>query len=71
MLVTKGDAVEEGDPLVVMEAMKMEHTIRAPCSGTVDTLSAAPNQQACLSLDCFLCEPFPVMQHPLGSTFCS
>ncbi|KAK9802598.1 hypothetical protein WJX73_010846 [Symbiochloris irregularis] len=45
VLVGKGQSVEEGAPLVVMEAMKMEHTIRAPCSGTVDTLSAVPNQQ--------------------------
>ena len=28
--VTEGDAVEAGDALLVLEAMKMEHTIRAP-----------------------------------------
>lgn len=31
-------AVEEGAPLVVVEAMKMEHTVRAPCAGTVAEL---------------------------------
>ena len=31
----EGDAVAEGEILVVMEAMKMEHTLRSPHSGTV------------------------------------
>ena len=30
-----GDVAEEGDAIVVLEAMKMEHTVRAPCAGTV------------------------------------
>lgn len=34
--VAAGDAVKEGQALVVMEAMKMEYTIRAPFDGTVD-----------------------------------
>lgn len=33
--VTIGDVVSKGDPLVIMEAMKMEHTIRAPADGKV------------------------------------
>ncbi|CEO95245.1 unnamed protein product (mitochondrion) [Plasmodiophora brassicae] len=36
VLVSDGDTVAEGDALIVMEAMKMEHVIRAPHSGTVD-----------------------------------
>ncbi|WP_101757748.1 acetyl/propionyl/methylcrotonyl-CoA carboxylase subunit alpha [Oceanicoccus sp. KOV_DT_Chl] len=35
LLVNSGAAVKQGDPLIVMEAMKMEYTIRAPGNGTV------------------------------------
>jgi 3-methylcrotonyl-CoA carboxylase alpha subunit len=37
-LVQPGDAVKRGQPLAVMEAMKMEHTISAPRDGTVAEL---------------------------------
>ena len=33
-----GDAVEEGDVLLLMEAMKMEHTIVSPVSGVLQSL---------------------------------
>jgi len=33
--VGKGDQVEEGQVLVVIEAMKMEHALRSPHNGTV------------------------------------
>ncbi len=33
--VKPGDAVARGQPLIVVEAMKMEHTIAAPADGTV------------------------------------
>jgi 3-methylcrotonyl-CoA carboxylase alpha subunit len=35
ILVEVGTRVERGTPLLVMEAMKMEHTINAPCDGAV------------------------------------
>ena len=35
LLAKAGDTVAEGDALLVMEAMKMEHTIRAPADGKV------------------------------------
>ena len=35
LLAGPGETVEQGQPLLIMEAMKMEHTIRAPQAGTV------------------------------------
>jgi acetyl-CoA/propionyl-CoA carboxylase, biotin carboxylase, biotin carboxyl carrier protein len=40
--VTPGQQVDEGDPVVTLEAMKMENTLRAPCSGTVLSTGVAP-----------------------------
>ncbi|GAA4082858.1 acetyl/propionyl/methylcrotonyl-CoA carboxylase subunit alpha [Nocardioides kongjuensis] len=40
-----GDVVQEGQPILVMEAMKMQHTIAAPYAGTVTELSATAGQQ--------------------------
>ncbi|MBM9459850.1 ATP-grasp domain-containing protein [Nocardioides sp. zg-536] len=40
-----GDVVAEGQPLLVMEAMKMQHTVAAPCAGTVVALPASAGQQ--------------------------
>jgi 3-methylcrotonyl-CoA carboxylase alpha subunit len=44
-LVNKGDAIKTGQPLAVLEAMKMEHTIAAPRDGTVAELLFAPGDQ--------------------------
>jgi len=38
VLVSSGEQVEKDQPLVIMEAMKMEHTIRAPANGVVDAI---------------------------------
>lgn len=43
--VTTGDSVSHGQPLVVMEAMKMEHIVTAPFDGTVGSVSVAQNDQ--------------------------
>ncbi|MGA7271175.1 MAG: biotin carboxylase N-terminal domain-containing protein [Acidimicrobiia bacterium] len=43
--VAEGDQVDEGQVLVVMEAMKMEHTLRAPHGGVVTEVDAAPGDQ--------------------------
>ncbi|WP_313073723.1 acetyl/propionyl/methylcrotonyl-CoA carboxylase subunit alpha [Melaminivora sp.] len=43
--VQAGDKVSKGQPLAVMEAMKMEHTIAAPADGVVAELLYAPGDQ--------------------------
>jgi len=43
--VQAGDTVAKGQPLAVMEAMKMEHTIAAPVDGVVAELLYAPGDQ--------------------------
>ena len=37
--VKAGDIVKQGDPMIVMEAMKMEMTLPAPRDGVIDTVS--------------------------------
>ena len=44
-LVTAGSAVVQGAPLLILEAMKMEHTICAPSNGTVRGYRAAVGEQ--------------------------
>lgn len=38
VLVQPGEKVNKDQPLVIMEAMKMEHTIKAPSDGTVEQI---------------------------------
>jgi len=42
---TAGQAVKRGDALVVMEAMKMEHTLTAPRDGVVASVDASAGAQ--------------------------
>jgi len=42
--VSPGDAVQAGQGLVVMEAMKMENELRAPAAGTVKTVMVEPGK---------------------------
>ncbi len=44
VLVQPGQAVEVGQPLLVLEAMKMENEIRAPRGGTISTVQVEPGQ---------------------------
>ena len=39
--VNVGDEVKEGDILMILEAMKMENEILAPCAGKVATVAVA------------------------------
>ncbi|ALL69194.1 Methylcrotonyl-CoA carboxylase biotin-containing subunit [Paraburkholderia caribensis MBA4] len=45
VLVEQGAVVEKGQPLIVMEAMKMEHTIGAPAAGKVAEVLYAVGDQ--------------------------
>jgi propionyl-CoA carboxylase alpha chain len=40
-----GAPVQAGEPLLWLEAMKMEHKIAAPATGTLTALHATPGQQ--------------------------
>ncbi len=59
ILIAQGATVQEGDPLVLIEAMKMEFVVRAPFSGIVSEVWVVEGQQV-LSGDRFvdlkLCE---------------
>ena len=45
ILVGQGDVVEEGDPVIVVEAMKMENELKAPCDGTVSSICVDEGDQ--------------------------
>ena len=45
VLASKGQEVKKGAPLVIMEAMKMEHTIAAPHDGVVEDILYAVGDQ--------------------------
>ena len=45
VLVAVGDVVAAGQPLLIMEAMKMEHQITSPHAGTVSEVFVRPGQQ--------------------------
>jgi len=45
VLVKEGEAVEQGRALMIIEAMKMEHTITAPMAGRVARVRFAPGEQ--------------------------
>jgi acetyl-CoA/propionyl-CoA carboxylase biotin carboxyl carrier protein len=46
--VAAGDVVKAGTPLLVVEAMKMEHTVTAPIDGVVSELPVRAGQQVAL-----------------------
>ena len=45
LMVAAGDHVTKGQPLLILEAMKMEHTIAAPFDGTVEQIFVIEKQQ--------------------------
>jgi biotin carboxyl carrier protein len=50
-LVSPGDTVAAGDPLLVVEAMKMQLEIKAPHDGTVTRFLAAEGEQVDAGID--------------------
>ena len=44
VMVSPGDEVRKGQPLLILEAMKMENEVAAPCDGIIEGISVAPNQ---------------------------
>ena len=52
--VREGDKVEAGQPLAVVEAMKMENILRAEKSATVKTINARPGES--LAVDAVILE---------------
>ncbi|MCP4945331.1 MAG: hypothetical protein GY924_25580 [Planctomycetaceae bacterium] len=45
VLVSEGDAVEHGQTVVILEAMKMEHQLKAEVSGVVESVNTRKGDQ--------------------------
>ncbi len=45
VLIQEGDPVAAGQSLMILEAMKMEHTITAPYAGTVQAIHYRAGEQ--------------------------
>jgi len=45
VLANAGDAIKRGQPIIVLEAMKMEHTLAAPADTTIEAVNVAAGDQ--------------------------
>lgn len=41
LLIEEGTEVELGDPVIILEAMKMENELKAPCAGTISDITVS------------------------------
>ena len=57
LMVAEGQEVTEGTPLLILEAMKMEHTITAPLTGRIAEISASEDQQVTINAQLIRFEP--------------
>jgi len=57
--VSEGDTVSQGDLLIVLEAMKMEHSIRAPHDGMVASVLVRDGEQVDAGAVLVVVEPHP------------
>jgi 3-methylcrotonyl-CoA carboxylase alpha subunit len=44
LMAREGDSVKKGQSLLILEAMKMEHTIVSPRDGVIERVAFAENQ---------------------------
>ncbi|MFB4203345.1 Acetyl-/propionyl-coenzyme A carboxylase alpha chain [wastewater metagenome] len=57
VLVSPGDTVSEGQPLMILEAMKMEYTIKATADGVVEHVSHAEGEQVSEGIELLAIRP--------------
>ncbi|MBW2732047.1 MAG: ATP-grasp domain-containing protein [Deltaproteobacteria bacterium] len=57
IIARPGAMVSRGDPLVILEAMKMEMAVPAPCAGRIRQVTVLPNQQVGAGDPLVLLEP--------------
>jgi acetyl/propionyl-CoA carboxylase alpha subunit/acetyl-CoA carboxylase carboxyltransferase component len=62
--VKPGDVVAQGAPLLMLEAMKMEMSITAPCAGRVRKVLVRPNVQVAAGTPLVLIDPEAEGQQP-------
>jgi propionyl-CoA carboxylase alpha chain len=55
--VSEGDTVAKGQPLLWLEAMKMEHLVAAPAAGVLARLHVSPGQQVAVGAVLAILEP--------------
>jgi propionyl-CoA carboxylase alpha chain len=66
--VAAGDAVGAGSPVVVLEAMKMEHVVSAPAAGIVAEVAVRVGQAVDAGAELARVEPAPAADHDPGES---